>query len=130
VRTTVHAGAEVREGGELAAGSASVLRYSRVGEPPNACGSGAQYVETLWIQVPSIAPGQAYALGGPGVTAVYEREQGGATIRAQRVTGKVTIKKQRDRGVAVAVAVTVALPSGEVVKLDDDYDFHPAEGGR
>ena len=129
VRTTAHSRAGVSTGGELERAETSVLRYSRVGEPPNACGSGAQYQESLWIQLPSLRPGQAYSIGSPGVVAVYEREQAGEKSRARSVIGKVSIKDQRADRVVARLDVSITLQSGEVVKLDDDYDFHTA-GGR
>jgi hypothetical protein len=124
VRTTVHDRAEVRPSGELVPGGGTVLHYSRIGEPLNACGSGAKYVEDLWIQVPSTDPGAAFTLGAPDVVAVYVRDQEGNPVRATLVAGKLRIKERVGDGVAALLEVTVHLPSGEVVKLDDEYAFH------
>lgn len=125
VRTTVLDRAALREGGEIRNGASSVLHFSRIGEPLSSCKPGAQYAEDLWIQVPSLQKGQKYTLGAPGVVVVYEREQDGAHLGAQSVTGTVTIGDRSDERVVVAVAVTVTLFSGEVVGIDSEYDFHP-----
>jgi len=124
VRTTVHDHAEVSPSGEVAAGSGTVLHYSRLGEPLNSCGSGTKYLEDLWIQVPSVQPGAAYALGAPGVVAAYLRGQDGNPVRATAVSGKIRIKEQTRDGLSAELQVTIRLPSGEEVKLDDEYAFH------
>jgi hypothetical protein len=132
VRTTQLDHAEVRPGGDVAVtqGDSAVLHYSRLGEPPNACGSGAQYVEDLWMQVPSLAQGSVYTLGAPGVVATYTRDQGAEKVGAKSITGKLTIKDRDASRVVVGVDVAIALPSGDVVKIDDDYDFHPVKAGQ
>lgn len=124
VQTTVHDHAELRGGGEPSAGGAFVLHYSRLGEPPNACGSGAKYSEDLWVQVPSVQPGPIYTIGTPDVVATYLRDQDGNPVRATRISGKVRVKERTRDGVAVLLEVTIRLPSGESVKLDDEYAFH------
>jgi hypothetical protein len=124
VRTTVHDRAEVRPSGELVPGGGTVLHYSRIGEPPNACGSGAKYAEDLWIQVPSVDPGAAFTIGAGDVIAVYVRDQDGNPVRATLVAGKLRIKERAGDSVDALLQVTIHLPSGEVVKLDDDYAFH------
>ena len=43
----------------------TVLHYSRLGEPPNTCGSDVKITEDLWIQIPTAQPGQSFALGAP-----------------------------------------------------------------
>ena len=126
----MHDHAEVGAAGELAAGAATVLHYSRLGEPLNACGSGAKFVEDLWIQVPSTQPGSAYAIGAAGVVAAYVRDQDGNPVRATGVSGKIRIKDQTASGLAVVLDVTIRLPSGEAVRLDDEYAFHPREAPR
>lgn len=127
VRTTVLDRAAVREGGQIENGTSSVLHFSRVGEPLSSCQPGAQYAEGLWIQVPSLQPGQVYTLGSPGVVAVYERQQEAAKVAAKSITGTITIGDRNADRVVVAVEVTVTLPSGEVVTLDSEYDFHPLQ---
>jgi hypothetical protein len=122
VRTTV------KDGGE-ASSSGSVLHYSRLGEPPNACGSDVKIAEDLWIQVPSTGPGQSFTIGAPGVAARYSRDQGGNPVEAKGISGKVTIKERTAQGVVVRLDVTVGLPSGDSVRLDDEYAFHPQSAG-
>src|SRR5262245_32550108 len=76
VRTTTAENAQLKGTTELVQSPTSaVLHYSRLGEPPNSCGSEVKYVEHLWLQVPSLTPGQAYTIGGSGVVAAYTREQ-------------------------------------------------------
>jgi hypothetical protein len=128
VSTTFMERAEVR-GAEVAAGTGAVLHYSRLGEPPNACGSGSKYSEDLWIQVPSLSPGPALTVGAPGVSAMYRRDQDGNPVRATGVTGTIRIKERIESGFNVRLEIKVALPSGETIKLDDDYAFHPRSGG-
>lgn len=130
VRTTVAEHAALGDKGELARADASnVLHYSRLGEPPNSCGSEVKYLEDLWIQVPSLAPGQAFTIGTPGVAASYSRQMGEEVLRAATVAGQIEIKSLEADGLTVALDVTITLPSGETVKLDDDYAFHPMTGG-
>jgi hypothetical protein len=125
VRTTVLERAAVGEGGQIENGASSVLHFSRVGEALSSCKAGAQYAEGLWIQVPSLQAGQTFALGTAGVVAVYERQQEGTRVSAKSVTGTVTIRDRNAERVVVGVEVTITLPSGEVVSLDSEYDFHP-----
>jgi hypothetical protein len=126
VRTTFHERAEVHAGGELATGGAAVLHYRRLGEPLNACREGAKFIEDLWIQVPSMEPAPPYTIGAPGVVAKYVREQGGDPVNAKDISGAVTVKQRTADGVAVRLDVTIRLPSGDAVRLDDDYAFHQA----
>lgn len=135
VRTTVAKGAELPSEGASEAprgrtSAAFVLHYSRLGEPPNACGSGAQYLENLWVKVPSIAEGQTHVIGMGGVVAVYSREEGGAVSRAKSIEGQIRIEDVDGGEVRATVAIAITLPEGEVVTLDDDYDFHPAQPGQ
>jgi hypothetical protein len=125
VSTTVHEHAVVGASGELTAGAATVLHYGRLGEPPNACGSGAKYVEDLWIQVPSTQAGATYVLGTPGVVAAYLRDQDGNPVRATSVSGTLRIKETTTSGLMVVLDLTIRLPSGEAARLDDEYAFHP-----
>jgi hypothetical protein len=125
VSTTVHDHAELDGRGALTAGSGTVLHYSRLGEPVNASGSGKKFIEDLWIQVPNAKPGSAFSLGAPGVSAVYLRDNEGTPVRAAAVTGTLRIKEQTESGLDVALDVTITLPSGERVRLDDVYAFHP-----
>jgi hypothetical protein len=135
VRTTVHERASLPPGGslavvgasgELANGGAAVLHYRRLGEPLNACSDGAKFIEELWIQVPSTDPAPPYTIGGSGVVAKYLREQGGNPVNATGISGTVRVKDRAADGVAVRLDVTIRLPSGQEVRLDDDYVFHPA----
>jgi hypothetical protein len=132
VRTTVASGADLPSGDatDVPRGSAFVLHYSRFGEPPNACGSGMQYVERLWVKVPSIAPGQTHMIGHGGVVAVYSREEGGAVSRARAIEGSIRINEVEGAEVHATVVIGITLPTGEVIALDDDYDFHPARAGQ
>src|SRR5262249_20646305 len=131
VRTTMADQAQVKESGELIRSPASsVLHYSRLGEPPNSCGSEVKYAEDLWVQVPSLAPGQAYTIGAQGVTAVFARQVGEDTTHAAKIAGRGDIKEATGDGATVVLAVTVTLPAGETVKLDDNYAFHPLTAGR
>lgn len=125
VDTTVRNRAGVNADGEVGSGDASVLHYSRLGEPPNTCSVDAKFSENLWIQVPSLRPGETHAFGRPGVVVAYERMKGGVRIRAKSVSGKVSIKASTPGRVVAALDAAITLPSGEIVKLDDDYDFHP-----
>jgi hypothetical protein len=126
VRTTVLDKATVREGGQIENGTSSVLHFSRIGEPlSGGCKPGEQYADDLWIQVPSLQAGQSFTLGAPGVVVVYERQQNSAKIIAKSVTGTIKIGERNDDHVSVGVAVTITLPSGEVVGVDSEYDFHP-----
>jgi hypothetical protein len=133
VRTTVMSRVDLRaadDGGGSAdelvsSGTAYVLHYSRLGEPPNTCDSGVQYLEKLWIKVPSITPGKAYAVGEGGAAAIYSRDQGGAVVRASKITGSVRINEVEGAEVMATLSVSITLRSGEVVELDDDYEFHP-----
>jgi hypothetical protein len=132
VRTTVASGADLPSEGasDTPRGSAFVLHYSRLGEPPNACGSGAQYLERLWVKVPSIAAGQTHVIGTGGVTAVYSREEAGAVSRAKSIEGSIRINEVNGAEVSATVVIAITLPTGDVVALDDDYDFHPARAGQ
>jgi hypothetical protein len=129
VRTMLHERAVVGESGELANGGAAVLHYRRLGEPLNACREGAKFVEELWIQVPSTEPAPPYTIGA-SVPAKYVREQGGDPVKATEVSGTVRVKERTADGVTVRLDVTIRLPSGEAVRLDDDYTFHPATPSR
>ena len=130
VRTTMAENAQLKGTNELVQSPTSaVLHYSRLGEPPNSCGSEVKYVEHLWLQVPSLTPGQAYTIGGSGVVAAYTRQQGEQTVRSASIAGRIEIKAQTADGLKIALAVTITLPSGETVKLDDDYAFHPLTMG-
>ncbi len=130
VRTTVLDRAAVQEGGRIEnAGASSVLHFTRAGEPLGGCKPGAQYAEDLWIQVPSLQAGQSFTIGAPGVLVEYVRDQGGARIEAKSVTGKVTIGDRNEDRVVVTVAIAITLPSGEIVEIDSDYDFHPPRPG-
>jgi len=105
---------------------AQILHYSRVGEPANACGSNVKYVEDLFIRAPSLRTGETLVLGSGGVTATYTRGQEGAPESTGRVSGTVVVLDQTPDGLAATLDVTIALASGEVVRLDDEYTFHPA----
>ncbi len=124
VRTTVHEHAAVSPRGELSPGAGTVLHYSRLGEPLNSCGSGTKYVEELWIQVPSAEPGAAFPLDAPGVVAVYVRDQEGNPVKAAALSGKVRVKERKNDTVSAVLDVTIRRPSGETVRLDDDYAFY------
>lgn len=139
VQTRVMSGADIPSGdagdggdeAEVARGNAYVLSYSRLGEPPNTCGSGAQYLERLWVKVPSIGVGQTHVIGAGGVVAVYSREEAGGLTRARSIEGSIKIEAVEGSEVRATLAISITLPSGEVVALDDDYDFHPPRpGGR
>ncbi|HLM74782.1 MAG TPA: hypothetical protein VK459_18870, partial [Polyangiaceae bacterium] len=126
VRTTVASGADLPSEGASdtprgSAAAAFVLHYSRLGEPPNACGSGAQYLERLWVKVPSIAAGQTHTIGAGGVTAVYSREEAGAVSRASSIEGSIRINEVDGAEVSATVSISITLPTGDVVTLDDDY---------
>jgi hypothetical protein len=128
VRTTVLDHAELRPGpaGEVQHGGAYVLHYSRLGEPPNDCGSEVKYLEDLRIRVPSLRVGETFLLGTEGVTASYSRQQGETTVSSRSISGTLTINEQTGESVAVALAITITLQTGEVVSLDDEYAFHPS----
>jgi hypothetical protein len=132
VRTTVASGADLpaADTGDMPRGTAFVMHYSRLGEPPNACGSGAQYLERLWVKVPSILPGQTHVIGAGGVVAIYSREEAGAVSRASAIEGSIRINEVEGLEVNATVVIGIKLPTGEVVQLDDDYDFHPARAGQ
>ncbi|MCK6593210.1 MAG: hypothetical protein L6Q76_37110 [Polyangiaceae bacterium] len=130
VRTTVASGTEMpspTSEGASGAARGHVLNYSRLGEPPNACGSGAQYFERLLVKVPSIAAGQTHVIGAGGVVATYAREDAGGVSRAKSIEGSIRINEIDGAEVRATVVIAITLPQGDVVKLDDDYDFHPAE---
>jgi hypothetical protein len=128
VRTTVMDHAELRPGpaGEVQQGGAYVLHYSRLGEPPNDCGSEVKYLEDLRIRVPSMRAGETFALGTEGVSASYSRQQGELTVSSRSITGILTIQAQSGESVTVALEITITLQTGEVVSLDDEYAFYPA----
>jgi hypothetical protein len=135
VRTTVASGTERPSEGSQGAprmprDRAFVLSYSRLGEPPNACGSGAQYFERLSVTVPSIAAGQTHVIGSGGVIATYSREEAGGVSRARSIEGSIRINEVEGGEVRATISIEITLPQGEVVTLDDDYDFHPAQPGR
>jgi hypothetical protein len=128
VRTTVLDHAELRPGAEggVRNGEGYVLHYSRLGEPPNDCGSEVKYLEDLRIRVPSMRVGETFALGTEGVSASYSRQQGELTVSSRSITGTLTIHGQSGESVAVTLEITITLQTGEVVALDDEYAFHPA----
>jgi hypothetical protein len=131
VRTTMADHAQLKGASDIVRSPESaVLHYSRLGEPPNSCGSEVKYMEHLWLQIPSLTPGQAYTIGGSGVVAAYTRQQGEQTVRSASIAGRVEIKTQTAEGLKIALTVTITLPSGETVKLDDDYAFHPMAAGK
>jgi hypothetical protein len=136
VRTTVHDHAEVRAGAdEPVRGGAEVLHYSRLGEPANSCDANVKYVEDLWIQLPTLDAGRSYTIGAPGVVASYGRAaEGGERVPARSIAGTVTIVERTADGVVASLEIQIALPSGDVVALDDEYAFHAARasqrGGR
>jgi hypothetical protein len=101
-----------------------LLHYSRVGEPPNACGSNQKYTEDLYVRVPSIRAGETHTIGARGVTAAYTRDRGARPETTKRVAGKVTIVELRPGALVAALDVTITLDSGEAVTLDDEYAFH------
>lgn len=125
--------AELRPGDEqpVVRGNAYVLHYSRLGEPANTCGAGLQYLEHLYLRLPSLQAGQTYTIGASGVTASYSREQGeqGGQGRpatgAKSITGMIEIVELADGDVRTSLEVVITLPSGDEVELDDAYDFHP-----
>lgn len=141
VRTTVASRASLDEGGGDEAGralgqvpdvqrgegsaGAYVLHYSRLGEPANACGSGLQYVEDLFIRVPSLREGETFTIGDKGVTALYARRQQGPPSGSKTVSGEVRVIERRGDEVMAELKVTIVLLSDEVVELDDEYTFHP-----
>jgi hypothetical protein len=129
VRTTFVDRAELRgaASGAMAVrdGDAVVLHYSRAGEPPNACGGDARRVENLWVRVPSVAPGAAHRIGEGGVVGAYELEEAKGTVQAKSVSGSVAFGERTKDGVETTLDLTIVLPSGEVVRLDDEYVFHP-----
>jgi hypothetical protein len=106
-------------------GAAYVLHYSRLGEPPSSCDSGLQYLEDLFIRVPSLRPGETHTIGQGGVIAMYSRSQEGPRSGAKQVLGTVRIVEREGDDVTAALEVTIVLPSGESVELDDEYTFHP-----
>jgi hypothetical protein len=130
VRTTVQDHAELRPGaageGEVRPGEAHILHYSRLGEPPNDCGSEVKYLEDLRIRVPSMNVGETFVLGTEGVLVSYSRQQGGISVASKSVTGTLKINGRTAESVAVALTIKVTLASGEVVALDDEYAFYPA----
>src|SRR5690349_19911396 len=69
------------------AAGAHVLHFARVGEPPSTCGSGARYAEDLFIRVPSVRPGDTFALGSQGVTVSYTRTMQGPPETSQSASG-------------------------------------------
>lgn len=103
-----------------------MLHYSRLGEPPSSCDSGLQYLEDLFIRVPSLRPGDTHTIGQGGVVAMYSRSQQGPRSGAKQVRGTARIVERAGEDVMVALEVTIVLPSGEAVELDDEYAFHPA----
>jgi len=132
VRTTVldHADLRPDKVGEVRRGAGFVLHYSRLGEPPNDCNSEVKYLEDLRIRVPSMAVGETFVLGTEGVMASYARQQGESTIASSTITGTLQINAQSGESVMVELVITITLQSGEVVALDDEYAFHPAENER
>lgn len=106
-------------------GEAYVLHYSRLGEPPSSCDSGLQYLEDLFIRVPSLRPGETHTIGQAGVIAMYSRSQQGPRSGAKQVLGTVRIVDREGGEVNAALDITILLPSGETVELDDEYTFHP-----
>lgn len=109
---------------------AYVLHYSRLGEPANACGSGLQYLEDLFIRVPQIADGSTFTIGQNGVIALYARRserQDGPPSGAKKVEGTVRIVGRSGGDVNAELNIAIELPTGEMVELDDEYAFHPNE---
>lgn len=127
VRTTVLSGVDATPGAsdEVQRGRAFLLKYSRLGEPPNACGSGTQYLENLSIRVPTMRPGDTHSIGKAGVAATYFREQANEIVRASAIKGSIRINAIEGAEVKADLVVTITLPSGETVDLDDEYEFHP-----
>ena len=111
-------------------GDGHVLQWSRLGEPPNDCGSTAQFIEELRVRVPSLRDGDVHALGSPGVVATYERRIGDTRIKPQAISGSVTIGRRVGSDVEALLRVHVALEDGEVLDLDDTYSFHPRGPGQ
>jgi hypothetical protein len=132
VRTTVLDNAELRPGsaGEVRHGQGHVLHYSRLGEPPNDCGSEVKYLEDLRIRVPSVRAGDSFVIGTEGVIASYTRQQGESTVSSSSISGTLHINEHSGESVAVALEITITLQTGEVVSLDDEYAFHPARNER
>lgn len=132
VRTTIHDHAELRAGAdEPVRGNAEVLHYSRLGEPANSCGSSVRYAEALWIQVPALDPGRSHTLGAPGVVASYTRAaEGSEPEPARSIAGTVTIVERTADGVVASLEVQISLRAGEVVALDDEYEFHTLQASR
>lgn len=113
--------------GAVVRGRAWVLRFERTGEPAGSCESGAKYSETVLIRLPAVQEDTTYTIGAPGVRAQYSREQGGAEIEAVGIAGTVRVESARGAEVEADVDVTITLPSGEHVRVDDRYVFHPGE---
>lgn len=134
VRTSFLHRAELRPTGpvEVAEGDTHVLHYSRLGEPPNSCKTSMKYVEDLWIQLPSLTVGQTYSIGEPGVGVAYSRllEGSGDPLKTKNISGSVTIKEVTSEVVSATLVMSIVLPSGETVQLDDDYAFHPDRPGQ
>jgi hypothetical protein len=61
---------------------------------------------------------------------VYSREEGGAVSRARAIQGSIRINEVEGAEVHATVVIGITLPTGEVIALDDDYDFHPARAGQ
>jgi hypothetical protein len=127
VQTTVIDHADIRpdQPGAVRDGTAFVMHYSRVGEPPNDCGSKASYVEDLYVRVPSLRQGEVFTIDRNGVLASYERSIDGAPTEARSVVGTIAISGREGQDVIATVKITVTLASGETVELDDRYAFHP-----
>ena len=58
-------------------------------------------------------------------SAVYLRDNEGNPVRSVAVTGSLRVKEQTESGLDVVLDVKIQLPSGELVRLDDVYAFHP-----
>lgn len=127
VRTTFVDRAEMRADdlGTVREGDAFVLHFARLGEPPNDCGSSANYVEDLYIRVPSIGPGEVHTIDRNGVLASYERAIDGMERGARSIEGTVAIRGREGSDLAAHLNVTIRLSGGERVVIDDVYAFHP-----
>ena len=111
--------------GEARQDDAYVLHYSRLGEPASSCGSGLQYVEDLFIRVPSLREGETFTIGQNGVSALYSRQQEGPPSGAKKISGTVQVVGREGEDVNAELDVVIVLPSGDTVELDDEYAFHP-----